>query len=174
MRASEPRGHLVTERTNERTAELDRLPTVEALDRILDEDATIVDAVRAARTDVALAVERIVERLKDGGRLFYVGAGTSGRLGLLDAVECPPTFQSDPEQVQSVLAGGPNAFLRAVEGAEDERAGAHATLREKALGERDLVFGITAGVSLLAGLMAVEKNKPKLRQYADELSAWQG
>lgn len=145
MNASEPRGHLETERTNARTVQLDTLPIADALDCVLAEDATIVERVREARASIAEAIELIVPRLKRGGRLFYVGAGTSGRLGFLDAVECPPTFQSDPELVQGILAGGTSAFARAVEGAEDDAKGAHAELASRELNERDVVFGITAG-----------------------------
>lgn len=139
------RSHLSTERENERSADLDRLPTAEALDVLFAEDAHAVAAVAAARDEIAHAVELVAERLAAGGRLVYVGAGTSGRLGVLDAVECPPTFHSAPGQVQAVLAGGEAALAGAVEGAEDSSDDARRALAEREVGPRDVVFGISAG-----------------------------
>ncbi|MDF1798760.1 MAG: N-acetylmuramic acid 6-phosphate etherase [Planctomycetota bacterium] len=142
------RSDLPTERADAATAELGRLAREDAgaaFDLFLTADATIVAAVAAARAEVAAAVELVAARLAAGGRLFYVGAGTSGRLALLDAVECPPTFQSDPDQVQAVLAGGDAAFLRAVEGAEDDPEAAGIELSARGLCERDVVLGIAAG-----------------------------
>jgi N-acetylmuramic acid 6-phosphate etherase len=139
------RGHLATERCNERTLEFDRLSVADAVALMQGEDRTIHDALEAARPSLVAATDIVVERLGRGGRLFYVGAGTSGRLGMLDAVECPPTFQSHPETVQAVLAGGAAALLGAVEGAEDDsRAGAD-DLAARALTESDVVLGIAAG-----------------------------
>ncbi len=145
MKPSAARGHLETERTNPRTANLDQLPVADALSCILDEDALIVAAVRTASAEIVNAVDVIVERMRRGGRLFYIGAGTSGRLGLLDAVECPPTFQTDPSQVQAILAGGLEAFVRSVEGAEDEFEGSWSQLDQASLSEADIVLGIAAG-----------------------------
>lgn len=142
---SDGRGDLSTERVNPRSAGLDRMTTEEAVACFLDEDATVVEAVRRASTDIARAVDLVAARLARGGRLFYVGAGTSGRLGVLDSVECPPTFQSDPGRVRALIAGGSPALRGAVEGAEDDRSGAHAELREAGLAENDCVLGITAG-----------------------------
>ena len=142
------RGDLPTERANAATVELGRLAREDAaaaVDLFLAADATIVAAVAAARAEVAAAVELVAARLAAGGRLFYVGAGTSGRLGLLDAVECPPTFQSPPDMVQAVLAGGDGAFLRSVEGAEDDPEAAGVELAARGLCDRDVVFGIAAG-----------------------------
>jgi len=140
-----PRGHLTTEGTNPATAGLDTLPIAEALARMQAEDARIHEALAAARPQIARAIELVAERLARGGRLYYVGAGTSGRLGVLDAVECPPTFQSDPEQVQCLIAGGLGALTRAVEGAEDDRQAGAAELDARGLCERDAVVGISAG-----------------------------
>lgn len=139
------RGHLATEHSNPATRGLDALPVEEALERIQAEDLRVHEAVAAARTDIARAVELVTERLRAGGRLFYVGAGTSGRLGVLDAVELPPTFQSDPELVQGLLAGGEGAMFRAVEGAEDSAEDAAKELRARGLSAGDAVLGITAG-----------------------------
>lgn len=139
------RGHLDTERANPRSSDLDTLSLGEALAVFEHEDATLPAIVAAAHESIVAALELIVERLRCGGRLFYVGAGTSGRLGVLDAVECPPTFQSPPEQVQGVLAGGSEAMFNSVEGTEDDEAAAPATLREQSLSAADVVFGITAG-----------------------------
>jgi N-acetylmuramic acid 6-phosphate etherase len=142
------RRHLATEAADPATAALGTLARTDvgaAVDLFLAADAGIVAAVAAARDDLARAVELIAARLARGGRLFYVGAGTSGRLGLLDAVECPPTFQSAPDQVQAVLAGGPGAFLQAVEGSEDDAGAAGRELAARGLAAADVVLGIAAG-----------------------------
>ena len=139
------RAELPTERPNERAEGLDAMTTREALDVFHEEDASIAQAIHAARDSIAAAIDLIAERLQGGGRLFYVGAGTSGRLGVLDAVECPPTFRSDPAQVRGLIAGGPEALLRSVEGAEDEREGGAAMLTANEVNGNDVVFGIAAG-----------------------------
>src|SRR5262245_46191955 len=110
-----------TEQSNPDTTEIDRLPTIEALKIINNEDQKVARAVERVLPAVARAVDGIVERLERGGRLFYVGTGTSGRLGVLDAAECPPTFGVSPELVQSIIAGGYDACYRAVEASEDDR-----------------------------------------------------
>ena len=110
---------LTTEAQNPRSAGLDRLDSLEIVRLVNAEDATVADAVAKEAPAIARAIDVIAERLARGGRLVYAGAGTSGRLGVLDAVECPPTFNADPEQVIGLIAGGEKAFLRAVEGAED-------------------------------------------------------
>ncbi|MCP3914862.1 MAG: N-acetylmuramic acid 6-phosphate etherase [bacterium] len=145
MSATEGRGHLDTERENERTAALDALPVAEAVALMIAEDRAAFAAVEAAHASIATAVELAAERLADGGRLFYFGAGTSGRLGVLDASECPPTFQSDPEQVQGIIAGGDVALRNAVEGAEDSAADAAAEVEARGIGPRDIVLAISAG-----------------------------
>lgn len=139
------RSRLMTERQNPASRELDRLSTLDALDLIQREDVCVHRALHAARDSIARAIDVVAERLARGGRLFYVGAGTSGRLATLDAAECPPTFQSAPEQVQAILAGGPEALTRSVEGAEDDAGAAVAELAERKLDARDVVFGIAAG-----------------------------
>mgnify|MGYP003693833623 CR=1 FL=1 len=110
---------LATEQRNPRTLDLDTLDVMGVLERISAEDRTVPEAVARELPYIARAVELVVASFREGGRLIYVGAGTSGRLGVLDASECPPTFGSDPEQVQGVMAGGYGALVRAVEGAED-------------------------------------------------------
>ncbi|GHH74605.1 N-acetylmuramic acid 6-phosphate etherase [Streptomyces sulfonofaciens] len=135
---------LGTESRNERTAELDRMPVAELLSVMNAEDLTVAAAVRDALPRIGAAVEAITASLRQGGRLVYLGAGTSGRIGLLDAVECPPTFGTAPEQVVGLLSGGPGAFARAVEGAEDDAGAAAADLDGIGVGSRDTVVGLAA------------------------------
>ena len=135
---------LATEQRNPRTTELDRLEVGSLLKLISDEDRAVHAAVAHELPAIAKAVELVVQSFREGGRLIYVGAGTSGRLGVLDASECPPTFGSDPEQVQGIIAGGYEALVRPVEGAEDnEKAGEQAIL-EKQVGPKDTVIGLAA------------------------------
>jgi len=137
------RAHISTEAVNALSTKLDLLSVAEAFDVFDQEEQSVAAALTAARVEIIQAIELVVQRLERGGRLIYVGAGTSGRLGLLDALECPPTFQTDPEQVQARLAGGTEAFLLAQEGAEDDReAGAHAV---SDVTKDDVVMGIAAG-----------------------------
>ncbi|MER6466903.1 N-acetylmuramic acid 6-phosphate etherase [Streptomyces sp. NPDC048409] len=135
---------LGTETRNERTADLDRMPVTELLSVMNAEDQTVALTVRDALPEIGAAVEAITESLRRGGRLIYIGAGTSGRIGLLDAVECPPTFGTSPEQVVGLLSGGPGAFVVAVEGAEDEPARAVTDLDEIGVNDRDTVVGLAA------------------------------
>ena len=139
------RGHLLTEQNNPNSRNLDELSTLEMVDVFNQEDQKTVDAIAQARTAIALAINLTAASLREGGRLFYVGAGTSGRLGVLDAVECPPTFCTPPELVQGILAGGASALLRSSEALEDEEnAGMEAIISHKVT-HRDVVVGITAG-----------------------------
>ena len=112
------RGHLLTELRNPRSAKIDRASIAEAFDLMNAEDATVAAAVAAARSEICRATELVVAAFESGGRLIYVGAGTSGRLGVLDAAECPPTFLSDPAMVQGFIAGGWDALRRSIEGAK--------------------------------------------------------
>ncbi|MDX3263736.1 N-acetylmuramic acid 6-phosphate etherase [Streptomyces sp. MI02-2A] len=137
-------GTLGTETRNERTADLDRMPVTELLSVMNAEDQTVALAVRDALQEIGAAVEAITDSLRRGGRLIYIGAGTSGRIGLLDAVECPPTFGTSPEQVVGLLSGGPGAFVVAVEGAEDEPTRAVTDLDEIGVNDRDTVVGLAA------------------------------
>ncbi len=133
-----------TEARNPRTIHMDRCDTLEILHLLHAEDARVPEVVRAALPQLARAVDAIVIALRTGGRLIYVGAGTSGRLGILDAVECVPTFGTEPWQVVGLIAGGPEALLRSVEGAEDDRdAGVHDLLALDPA-ERDVVVGLAA------------------------------
>ena len=134
-----------TERRNERARELDLLSTREVLALMNDEDARVAPAVRACLDEVARAVDGIVERLRAGGRLLYVGAGTSGRLGVLDASEAPPTFGVPPNLVIGVIAGGDAALRRSIEGAEDDAAAAARALDDLGVAARDAVVGLSAG-----------------------------
>ena len=135
---------LATEQRNPRTLDLDTLDVAGVLERISAEDRTVADAVARELPYVARAVELVVQSFREGGRLLYVGAGTSGRLGVLDASECPPTFGSDPEQVQGVMAGGMGALVRAVEGAEDRTEEGEAAMVERRVDRRDTVVGLAA------------------------------
>ncbi|MGB3292340.1 MAG: N-acetylmuramic acid 6-phosphate etherase [Phormidesmis sp.] len=139
------RGHLLTEQNNPHSQNLDELSTLEMVDVFNQEDRRTVEAIAQARTSLAQAINLTAASLREGGRLFYVGAGTSGRLGVLDAAECPPTFCTPPELVQGIIAGGAAALLRSSEALEDEdEAGAEAIIDHKVT-RRDVVVGITAG-----------------------------
>ena len=145
LQPTDSRGHLLTEQSNTRSARLDQLDTDALVNLFVEEDRRPQQAVAAASADLARAVDGIVERLRLGGRLFYLGAGTSGRLGVLDAAECPPTFCSDPELVQGVLAGGAPALLRSSEGLEDLEDAGRADLEQRGFGPDDCLVGIAAG-----------------------------
>lgn len=133
-----------TEKRNRRSENIDQLSTLEIVDLINSEDMLLAAAVAKERKNITAAIEMIVERFQKGGRLFYVGAGTSGRLGVLDASECPPTFGVSPLLVQGIIAGGKRALVRAVEGAEDKAdEGAKAVTRKK-VRDKDVVVGIAA------------------------------
>lgn len=133
-----------TEQINERTADLDILPIREALEIMNEEDQKVALAVRKEIPQIEKAVQAVIESFNKGGRLIYVGAGTSGRLGILDAVECPPTFGTPPEMVQGLIAGGEKAFLKAVEGAEDSMDMGVDDLKNIGLNPKDIVVGIAA------------------------------
>ena len=134
----------LTERRNPRTAEIDLASPLEIVDLINAEDRTVPEAVATQREAIARAIERAERTFRNGGRLFYVGAGTSGRLGVLDASECPPTFGTDPEMVQGIIAGGPPALTRSQEGAEDRLEGAVEDLTAHGVRAGDFVIGIAA------------------------------
>lgn len=133
-----------TENRNPSTMDIDRVSTIEVLQKINNEDKTVAYAVEKALPQISLLVDAIVEAFENGGRLIYIGAGTSGRLGVLDASECPPTFGVDPGMVVGIIAGGNNALVNAVEGAEDNRELAVSDLKNIDLNSNDVVVGIAA------------------------------
>ncbi|MDR7311297.1 N-acetylmuramic acid 6-phosphate etherase [Nocardioides luteus] len=137
-------GQLSTETANPRTSDLDVMSTRDLLGVMNEEDQSVPRAVEAALDRIAEAVDLIVAARRDGGRLVYVGAGTSGRLGVLDAAECPPTFGTDPGEVLGVIAGGSGAILAAVEGAEDDQDAGRADLDRLGIAAGDVVVGLAA------------------------------
>ena len=139
------RSHLLTEQRLPESMNLDAMSVEDAVALMNAQDAAAVAAVAAERANVAQAVEVVAAALVSGGRLLYFGAGTSGRLGVLDAAECPPTFRTDPAMVQGVIAGGEAAMFRAQEGAEDRAEDGAAAVDAKAVTARDVVMGIAAG-----------------------------
>ncbi|MBZ8181275.1 N-acetylmuramic acid 6-phosphate etherase [Oscillatoria salina] len=145
MKNFESRGHLLTEQVNPNSEDLDRLTSLELVDLFNQEDAKTLSAIAAARFELAKAVEIIAEALRHGGRLFYIGAGTSGRLGVLDAAECPPTFCTPPELVQGIIAGGAGALVRSSEDLEDRAEDGAEAIAQRQVHDLDVVVGITAG-----------------------------
>jgi N-acetylmuramic acid 6-phosphate etherase len=140
-------GHLLTEKINPRTTHLDECLPLEVIELILQEDRAIVEEVDKQKNSIAKAVELVTDKLKLGGRLFFIGAGTSGRLGVLEAAECPPTFGTDPELIQGFIAGGRGAIWQSIEGAEDSRTEAQELLTEARLNKDDVVVGIAASAT---------------------------
>lgn len=139
------RGHLLTEQVNPNSTNLDQLSALEIVELFNQEDAKTISAIAAAKLELATAIDRTAESLRQGGRLFYIGAGTSGRLGVLDAAECPPTFCTPPEMVQGILAGGAAALLRSSEGLEDIYSDGEQAIADRKIGPHDVVVGIAAG-----------------------------
>jgi len=138
----------LTEQRNPSTAEIDGMDPLGIVDTIQTQDAGIIDAVRAEREPIARTIELVEATMRSGGRLFYVGAGTSGRLGVLDAAEMPPTYGTDPELVQGIIAGGYEALVRAKEGAEDHPEDGAAAIDERGVRPGDFVLGIaTSGTT---------------------------
>lgn len=133
-----------TERRNPRSAVLDLLDTVQLVDLFVAEDTRVPLAVGNARASIAAAMTLVEDAFRTGGRLTYVGAGTSGRLGVLDASECPPTFGTPPDLVQGVIAGGRDALIRSVEGAEDDPLAGARAMDTRGIGPHDVVVGIAA------------------------------
>jgi N-acetylmuramic acid 6-phosphate etherase len=139
------RGHLLTEQVNVNSKNLDRLSSLEIVDLFNQEDVHTLQAIAGARQELAAAIDTIADSLRQGGRLFYIGAGTSGRLGVLDAAECPPTFCTPPELVQGILAGGAGALVKSSEGLEDIASDGAQAMADNHIGKHDVVVGITAG-----------------------------
>jgi N-acetylmuramic acid 6-phosphate etherase len=147
----------LTEQENPRTAQISSLPTNEILRLMNEEDARVAEAVAQVLPDIARAVDGIVSRLDQGGRLFYIGTGTSGRLGVLDAAECPPTFGVSPEMVQGIIAGGYDACHRAVEASEDDAAAGAGDLEARGFTGQDALVGIAASGRTPYTVGAVER-----------------
>ncbi|MGW3327071.1 N-acetylmuramic acid 6-phosphate etherase [Streptomyces virginiae] len=147
---------LTTEAFRQDLAEIDRLPTLDIARTMNAEDATVPAAVAAQLPHIAAAVDAIAERMAQGGRLVYAGAGTAGRMGVLDASECPPTFNTDPADVVGLIAGGPSAMVKAVEGAEDSKELAAEDLTALEIGPLDTVVGISASGRTPYAIGAVE------------------
>lgn len=135
---------LATEQVNEASRAIDAVSTLDMVRMMNDEDRRVAAAVEVILPRIAEAIDVIADRLRQGGRLFYMGSGTSGRLGILDAVECPPTYSTDPELVQGLIAGGYEAIFRAKEGAEDSISQGEQDLQEKKLTAVDVVVGLSA------------------------------
>ena len=141
----ENRGHLLTERHHPESAQLDSLSVSAAFDLMNAEDRSVPQAVARAKPAIVRAIRCVSDVWRRGGRLIYVGAGTSGRLGVLDASECPPTFRSDPKMVRGIIAGGRKALWRSVEGAEDEPQAGRKAIADLGVGPGDVVMGIATG-----------------------------
>jgi len=152
---------LTTEQTNRASTDLDLKSSLEIVRLINNEDAKVVDAVRRALAQIARAVGLIANALQKGGRLIYVGAGTSGRIAALDAAECPPTFNVDPRMVQFVMAGGPAALASALEADEDSRELGQREIAKRKPGRNDVVVGIAASGRTPFTIAAVEYAKSK-------------
>ena len=137
----------LTEQQNPASLSLDQLDLTQAVELMHQQDYQVLEAVNQAKPAITATIQRLVNSLNHGGRLFYTGAGTSGRLGVLDASECPPTFRTPPELIQGVIAGGTRALYQAVEGAEDHPEAAVEDLKERQLNRNDMVIGIAASGS---------------------------
>ena len=151
---------IATEQRNPRTAHIDELSTLDMVTLINSEDHRVADAVQEVLPEIAAAVDLIADRLSNGGRLVYVGCGTSGRLGILDASECPPTYNVSPELVQGLIAGGFPAIFKAVEGAEDSRELGEEDLKKIAFSDKDVLCGLAASgrTPYVLGAMAYAKS----------------
>jgi N-acetylmuramic acid 6-phosphate etherase len=139
------RGHLLTEQVNPNSQNLDQMNSLELVDLFNQEDKQTLAAIAQSRTQLAETIDRTAEALSHGGRLFYVGAGTSGRLAVLDAAECPPTFCTPPELVQGIIAGGAGALVRSSENLEDRFEDGAEAIAHRHITDLDVVIGITAG-----------------------------
>ena len=145
MEQWESRGHLLTEQINASSQNLDQMSSLELVDLFNREDVQTLLAIARSRESLAAAIDLTTAALRQGGRLFYVGAGTSGRLGVLDAAECPPTFCTPPELVQGIIAGGAGALVRSSEDLEDRAEDGAGLVALRQITHLDVVVGITAG-----------------------------
>ena len=153
------RSHITTEQLHAGGVELDRLQTDEFIRAMVEEAKLAAESVGQCEGSIGAFVDALVPRMADGGRLLYLGAGTSGRLGVLDASECPPTFQSDPTQVVGIIAGGDESLRRSSEHREDQRDGAREELEQLGIGSKDTLLGIAAGGTTPWVLGALEYGK---------------
>ncbi|HBE8140317.1 TPA: N-acetylmuramic acid 6-phosphate etherase [Clostridioides difficile] len=151
--------NLVTEGRNKNTLQIDKEDTLGIIELINNEDKTVAYAVEEQKESIAKAVNIIVDRMKQGGRLFYIGAGTSGRIGILDATECPPTYGVDFELVQAIIAGGNQAIFKAIEGAEDDKELGKQDIIDRGVTSKDVICGIAASgrTSYVIGAMEYAK-----------------
>jgi len=159
LRRASPSSLAATELRNPRTPDLDKRSVSQLVDTMLEEEARVIPALRKNKAAIERAINTLVTAFKHGGRLFYVGAGTSGRLGVLDASECPPTFSTDAEMVQAIIAGGATALHSAVEGAEDDSRAGGETICARGVGRRDVVVGIAASGTTPYVLGALDEAK---------------
>ena len=155
------RSHVATEAPHPASADLGQATIRESIDLIAEDHRCVVEALLGSADQLEALISAVVRSLQQGGRLIYLGAGTSGRLGVLDASECPPTFNSDPQQVVGVIAGGDSALRRSSEGREDDPEGAHAELAGLEVGPEDFVLGIAAGGTTPYVLGAIAEAKER-------------
>jgi len=155
------RAHLLTEQNNPKSTHLDQLSSLEIVELFNQEDRKTITAIHNARFKLARAIDVTSQALQAGGRLFYVGTGTSGRLGVLDAAECPPTFCTPPELVQGIIAGGETALVQSSEGLEDRREDGENAIAQYDINSQDVVVGITAGgtTPYVHGALDVAQNR---------------
>lgn len=151
----------ITEQQNQNSINIDQKSISEILEIINNEDAKIHIAVQKAINEITLFIEDVVKCFKNGGRLFYIGAGTSGRLGVLDASECPPTYRTNPEMVQGIIAGGNDALVKSIEGAEDDPIAGKEIIENYDIGENDILLGISAAGTAPYVLTALKTAKSK-------------
>ena len=149
----------ITEQQNSASANIDENSTLEILSIINNEDAAVALAIQNKLPEIEAFIDALIPKIRRGGRLFYVGSGSSGRLGVLDAAECPPTFSTDPEMVQGIIAGGYDALVKSIEGAEDYSADGAKAIVDYGINSEDTVLGITASSSTPLVLGALEKAK---------------
>lgn len=152
-------GDLLTEKINPNTLDIDSKSTVQIVETIIAEDSVINKAISDQKTNISHASDLILESLSNGGRLFFVGAGTSGRLGIIEAAECPPTFGTDPDLIQAIIAGGSEAITRSIEGSEDSREESVNDLKNRSLSVNDITIGIAASSSTPFVQSAIEYSK---------------
>ena len=151
----------ITEKQNPNSMDIDQKSVFEILEVINNEDAKVHEAVNKALPEISIFTGYVVHSFKNGGRLFYIGAGTSGRLGVLDASECPPTYHTNPDMVQGIIAGGLDALVRSIEGAEDNLEEGEKIIENYEIGKNDIILGISAAGTapyVLSALKTAKKN----------------